>query len=176
MLDTRHHEVAVDELGEVVERFTYDEFVFYLVGNYVGHELARLVFLLDLLIFLVELHLEDGPNHQHRGDDADYTQRIGGGIAQGNLGDFGDRTVEPQLRQGLLCGTQSRGVGNGTRENTHHHGHAHLVFVEEVDAERHSNVENYNTHGQHIEGEPASLERGEEAGSHLQTDGVNKEN
>ena len=109
-----YHEVAVYQFGQIVECSPHNQFIFNFIGYNVRHQLARLVFFFDLLVLFFQFYLEDGTDKQHRGDNADYTQRIGGCIAEGYFGYIGNGTVEFKLRERLLCGTKPRCVCDGS--------------------------------------------------------------
>ena len=130
-LDARYDEVAVYHHSEVAQRTPDDEFVLYFISNHVGNEQA-----VGVLFFyhggLVGIFYPEDEAHQYHGqNDAYDTQRIGHRISQRNLGNLRDDTVLIELRESLLGSTQTRRIGDSTREDTYQHGHLYAA-VEEV--------------------------------------------
>ena len=128
-------------------------------------QLAAVDLILDLLDFAVHLYAEYGANHKHREDYTDNTERISGCITHSHLlrhavGSGVD------LKYGLLCGTKSGSVGDGSRHNAHKCGYR-SVSVDEEDCQHYSHVEHYHKHGKTVEQHSALLERREESGAYL---------
>ena len=78
-----------------------------------------------------------------------------------------------QVAECLLCSTQSGSVGYGTRQNTCHRGNGSPRSIEYSQCG--SDTQRYYDDAEHVETSTAILERREEAGAHLKTDGVNEE-
>ena len=79
-----------------------------------------------------------------------------------------------QVAECLLCSSQSRGVGNGTREDTCHRGNG--CSREREDGEGGDDTQRYHDDAEQVEALAAILERSEETRSYLQTDGIDEEN
>ena len=83
-------------------------------------------------------------------------------------------TVANGLNQCLLRGTKSGSVGHGTAHHAHQVGDGD-VPRNQVDGECHHDVEAHDEHGDAIEFDALVLERREEAGAYLQTNGEDEQ-
>ena len=111
---------------------------------------------------------EEFAQENHGQNDAHDTQRVGHGAAQrGAVG------VHPHLLQGLLCGTQRRGVGRRAAEDARHVGHRDLEGVAQPHGQR--RAEQYDGDGRRHQPQPIDAHRAEKARSHLQTEGVDED-
>ena len=79
-----------------------------------------------------------------------------------------------QVAECLLGSTESRGVGNGTRENTSHRSDG--CSREREDGEGGDDTQRYHDDAEQVEALAAILERSEETRSYLKTDGIDEEN
>ena len=79
------------------------------------------------------------------------------------------------LEHGLLCGTKARGVGDGAGKDTHHIGDFDIAGGV-VDCQRDGDVQGDEQYRQPVEAHASLLERGEETGANLQSDGEDKQN
>ena len=79
-----------------------------------------------------------------------------------------------QVAECLLGSTESRGVGNGTREDTCHRGDG--CSREREDGKGGDDTQRYYDDAEQVEALAAILERSEETRSYLQTDGIDEEN
>ena len=79
-----------------------------------------------------------------------------------------------QVAECLLGSSESRGVGNGTREDTCHRGNG--CSREREDGEGGYDTQRYHDDAEQVEALAAVLERSEETRSYLQTDGIDEEN
>ena len=79
-----------------------------------------------------------------------------------------------QVAECLLGSSESRGVGNGTREDTCHRGDG--CSREREDGKGGYDTQRYHDDAEQVEALAAVLERSEETRSYLQTDGIDEEN
>ena len=79
-----------------------------------------------------------------------------------------------QVAECLLGSSESRGVGNGTRENTCHRSDG--CSREREYGEGGDDAQRYHDDAEQVEALAAVLERSEETWSYLQTDGIDEEN
>ena len=79
-----------------------------------------------------------------------------------------------QVAECLLGSSESRGVGNGTRENTSHRSDG--CSREREDGEGGNDAQCHHDDAEQVETLAAVLERSEETWSYLQTDGIDEEN
>ena len=171
------HHVAVEKFRDLQQRS---------VGNIgVGHperhdvRLGVRVLCLgfgELFLLFLEARLGDIADGDGRPDDAQHTQRIGAGIAVGNLWSVSIAEYGPQS---LVGRTQSRRIGNGSIEGAHHHRQVDgIACVEEdVVASKHDqHVEQNGDRGKQVERNASLAEALEETGAHLQANTEHKEN
>ena len=78
-----------------------------------------------------------------------------------------------QVTVSLLGSTQSRGVGDGTRQDTSHRGDGGIG--ERVDDEGGDDAQCYHDDAEQVEALSTVLERGEEARTYLQANGIDEE-
>ena len=97
------------------------------------------------------------------------TPRVGDGIACGD----GWGVNVTQVAERLLCRTQSRGIGHGTREDADE-GRSGCAR-EGIDHEGRHNAQCHNYNTEDIETLATSTEGGEEARAHLKADGIDEE-
>ena len=79
-----------------------------------------------------------------------------------------------QVAECLLGSSESRGVGNGTREDTSHRSDG--CSREREDGKGGDDTQRYYDDAEQVEALAAVLERSEETWSYLQTDGIDEEN
>ena len=102
------------------------------------------VFLVELLFFLLGVHLADVLDEDGGTDDAYHAERISTGISIGDA----RGTVREYAEQCLIGSTQTWSVGYGTIERTHHHRQIDRVAGVEkqiITAKHHKDVEQYGT-------------------------------
>ena len=167
-LHARDHELPVDQIPHVFDRASVEQRVGELHRDLLG------VFLFvrergQGLVLLLELHVQGVADEDHRQDDAHHTQRVGHGVAQGDV-----RVADARgIGIGLLRGAQSGGVGHGAREDADHRGDRrpghHMDDVGRQHAEQH------DRRGAAHERHPAVLERREESRADLQADREDEE-
>ena len=167
----RDHEIAVQQVADVYHGVTEHLFVGHLHGEGIeGHRLqvSESSLCLHLLLVLVDAQGESQDDEGE--DDAEHTHGIGDGVARGD----GGRIDVAQVTVCLLRSSQSWCVGDGSRKNARHGGDARARKRE--DAQGHHDAQGNDDDAEKIEALAAVLERGEEAGTHLQTDAVDEEN
>ena len=128
------------------------------------------VFFLGLVEFFL-LFLEVGASDVADGnggtDDAEHAERISTSVAVGDLRCF---TGSKHRGECFVRSTESRRVGHGTVEGTHHHRQVDAVArVEEdvVACKHHQHVEQYRGRGQQVERYATFLKALEESRTHL---------
>ena len=130
--------------------------------------LAAFYFVFDGFDLIFGADFEDGFDNEHREDDADYTQGVGGGIAHSHDVDGFGRAGS------LLSGCKTRGVGHGSWHDAYE-GFDACVAVDVEDGEHDSDIERYDQHCESVEQYAAFLEWREEAGAYLDADGEDEE-
>ena len=166
----RNHEVAVQEVVYLLHRVA----AHHLVGNLYGervqrHRLQMAEAALGLLVLSLLVDAQRKAQDDERQNDAQHTHGVGYGIA----GSDGGCVDVAQVAEGLLCCTQPRRVGDGTRHDARHGGDGRAGEV--VDAQRHDDADGNDGDAEEVETLAAVLERGKETGTYLQTDGVDEE-
>ena len=161
--DARDDEVLVGTLGEVLNLLAVKGGVHHFIFADIG-----------MVGLVARAHLEVGGAHQeaaqhhHHQDDAHHTEGIGDGGTQGERpGGFA------HLMQRLLGGTQRRGVGCGSAEQTHHVGQIDSGERHQHDGEE--RTQEYHAQRPQIEGQSFTTERTEEVGAHAETQHIDKD-
>ena len=118
---------------------------------------------------IVEVDAEDALQHDDAQYDAYHTQGIGHGIAlsDGGVG------LSRHVVEGLLCSTHTGRVGHGTAEYTDHADE--IGTRDKVYAVGRAAAQQHDARSQHVERDASLAERGEEARTYLQADGVDEE-
>ena len=103
----------MDNAVEAQQSSAVDKLVGNLVGYEVGLALPLLLLAVDILNLLVDFHAEDCLEKKYRGDDAEHSERIGGGITHRH-------GVHRRYVGGSLLGRGETGsIGHRTRHYTH---------------------------------------------------------
>ena len=133
-----------------------DQLVGYLDSGDIGFGGGILGFLFELMHLILCLDTEDQFQQQYRGDDAEHTQRICGGIAHRHCIDSltDGRGVAGER---LLGGGQTGSIGHGTRHHAHKGGDTRLT-VDIIDGHCDCHVQQDSKHGKEIEPHAAFLE------------------
>ena len=179
--DAGNDEVAAEELTDLKERPPVQSAVFHAERHLVGLGVGILgPFLLDLFLFLVELHATEEADGDGGQNDTHDAQRIGTGIAVGNWGSVGTEDGGT----GFVGGTEAGRVRDGTAKHTDHHGQvvgvlaldgSALVEDKEEEGDAADDVQQNDGNGQHIHLDAGFLQALEEAGPHLEADAVDEE-
>ena len=138
-----------------------------------GSRVARL--LIVVVLFFLEVDLEEGLDEDDGTDDAQHTEGIGASIS---VGDDRDGSSMSHLFQCRVGGTKSRCVCHGTAQHTHHHGQVvgiARVHKGVVEDEHHCDVEQDDATRQQVEGHTSLFERREEGWSDLDTYGIDEQ-
>ena len=154
---TRYHEFRIAQLRYILYAHIKDCRIVHLECNDIWF--VHIVFLFDFQIFLTHQHFayqQDTENHSH------YAQRICHRTSQSR-----SIRLNAHLFQGLLCGTQRRGIGRGTTEDTHHvrQGNSQSIAAQH----RHHRTDQHHAHCQHIQLHTTRPERTEKARTDLQS-------
>ena len=80
-----------------------------------GNQSAGLFFGFQTFGLFIVIDTEEVTDDDHGKNDTDDAQRIRGRISRCDFGNFGQLTIELQLRKRLLGGTETRCIGYGTR-------------------------------------------------------------
>ena len=164
---TRNDKVTFDDVVELAHCLAFDQGVCHFDCLHERSGVGVGEFVLDSLDFIVNLDTEDAFDEEHRADDAADAERIGGGITHSHCVDGLGRAGS------LLRRCKTGGVGDGTRHDSDKRLHRSVLYVEDGDDD--GDVQNYPQNRQPVEKHSALLERREETGAHLQTDGENEE-
>ena len=143
-----------------------------MLGRGVGVVLLLIAY---LFLFLVQLDAANEAQGDRRADDAEHTERVGARIARGDGQVF---QHGHGVFQGFLRRAEAGRVGHRAAEHAHHHRQVfRVVRVEHqiVEPEHHGDVEQHDAHGHEVHLDASPFERLEEAGSHLQTNAIHKE-
>lgn len=111
--ESGNHKLAMDNAVEAQQSSAVDKLVGDLVGYQVGLALTLLLLAVDLLDLLVDLHAEDCLEKENRADDAEHSERIGGGIAHRH------GVHRRYVGGSLLGGGETGSIGHRTRHDTH---------------------------------------------------------
>ena len=163
------HTLTAEELLYLADGVAAHGVVVHLKGD--GFEMLGilLVALHHDAALIVEVDTEDALEHDDAQDNTYHTQGIGHGIAlrDGGVG------LPGHVVEGLLGGTHTGGVGHRTAEHADHADEVgtrnKMYGIGRAAAQQH------DAGSQHVECDASLAERGEEAGAHLQADGVDEE-
>ena len=165
-----NHEVAVQDMAHLLDGVSEDHLVGNLHGECVeGHRLQVSESTLGLCFLLALVDAEGIAQDDEGEDDTEHTHRVGDGIT----GSYGRSVDVAQVTVSLLGSTQSRGVGDGTRQDTSHRGDGGIG--ERVDDEGGDDAQCYHDDAEQVEALSTVLERGEEARTYLQANGIDEE-
>ena len=153
---------------EIAQILAFEARVGDFEGDDVGLMVVGLGFVVDFLHLVGHLYLEDSFDDEHRGYDADDSERIGGGIAHRHCVDgFGGVGC-------LLGGGKSGGVGDGAAHDADEGGDVGVAVDIEY-REHYSDVEQNHQNGQTVENYTSFLKRREERGADLKSYREDKE-
>ena len=119
-------------------------------------------------VFLVEQGLED----DHAEYDPDQAERVSDGAGGGHLVG-GERTCRVNLEQGLLRGSEHRGVGGGSCEQARGDRHGDACQAADQHGERSPGEE--HCEGQDVEFDAAFFEGREEARAYLEAKRIDEQ-
>ena len=140
-----------------------------------GIRILRL-FRKQLVVLALEVYLADVADGNGCADDAYHTERIGAGVARG---DVEVHAVPEDAVQCLVGSAETRRVRHGSVKCTHHHRQVLVVgSVEEneVAGEHHEDIQQDGRRREKVQLESALSEALEEARPDLQTDHEDEKN
>ena len=168
--------IAVEEVRDFLQRTSSDVGVSHLQRHSVWFGMwIFFLSLVELFFLFLEIGASDVADGDGGTDDAEHSERISTGVTVSNLWCF---TGSKYRVECFVGGTESRCVGHGTVEGTHHHRQVDAVArVEEnvIAGKHHQHVEKHCGRGQKVKCHTAFLKALEEAWTHLQTDAEHKE-
>ena len=119
-----------------------------------------------------QIHPEQSAEQDHREDDSNDAERIGNRVGEGRQFQPGG-VLQRQRLEGLLGGTEGRGVGGGAREQSHRRRQIDVHQLREPHGT--GGAEEDDRAGHQIERQAFASQRREESGTHLEADGVHEE-
>ena len=121
--------------------------------------------------FFVDFDAKKQTNQPHGQQDATDAERIGNGIAHAHQA--GRAGVGPQLGQDLLTRTEGGSVGHGAGEDPEDHWQGYIEQL--MQPCRDHTAKDHQQGGESVQLEAGAAQGGEEAGTDLDADGVDKQ-
>ncbi len=161
MHDTRNDEPVGAEFLHIDDLLTGEDRIGHLHRNGIrcGGIVAPRLFKPFVLGLYVDA--ENRTEQDHGEDDADNAERIGHRISHGNRGIADARRIVI----GLLCRTQTGGIGHGTAEDTDHRRELHVRHLPQNKGDAHA--QGNAQHRKAVEFQTAFPERREKTRAHL---------
>ncbi len=177
LLDTRHHEIDGYQRMELLKTEPVDKLVSDTERHDMGGERRIALLVFHLLDFPVDVDTEDFLYKNHGDYYAHHSERIGSRISHRHLLAC-LVSLRVDLEDSLLGRAKTRGIRDGSAHHAYHLHYGSVALaapLDEVDAYHQGGIEQDAEHGQPVHLYATLLERREESGTHLHTDGEDEE-